>query len=159
MIDKLILNYNNRVHSTIGMTPEEASLEKNEENTIRNTLSKTRNILKRKPKFEAGDKVRISRIKGIFEKGYLPNWSEQVYIIDEVLKTTPVTYRIKDSLNEIITGSFYEQELQKTNQEVYRVEKVLRKKKIDGVEHALVKWSGYSDKFNEWIPITDTKKL
>ena len=79
--------------------------------------------------------------------------------IDEVLKTTPVTYRIKDSLNKIITGSFYEQELQKTNQEVYRVEKVLRKKKIDGVEYALVKWSGYSDKFNQWIPITDTKKL
>ena len=75
------------------------------------------------------------------------------------MKTTPVTYKIKDSLNEIITGSFYEQELQKTNQEVYRVEKVLRKKKIDGVEYALVKWSGYSDKFNEWIPMTDTKKL
>ena len=159
MIDQLILNYNNRVHSTIGMTPEEASLEKNEENAIQNTLSKTRNIPKRKPKFKIVDKVRLSRIKGIFEKGYLPNWSEQVYIIDEVLKTTPVTYRIKDSLNEIITGSFYEQELQKTNQEVYRVEKVLGKKKIDGVEHALVKWSGYSDKFNQWIPMKDTKKL
>src|SRR5207245_8293578 len=90
---------------------------------------------------------------------YLPKWSEQVYIIDDVLKTTPVTYRIKDSLNEIITGSFYEQELQKTNQEVYRVEKVLRKKKIDRVEHTLIKWKGYSNKFNEWIPITDTKKL
>src|SRR5437870_8967083 len=77
----------------------------------------------------------------------------------QVLKNTPVSYRIKDSLNEIITGSFYEQELQKTNQEVYRVEKVLGKKKIDGIEYALVKWSGYSDKFNEWIPITDTKKL
>ena len=82
-----------------------------------------------------------------------------MYIIDQVLKSTPVTYRIKDSLNEIITGSFYEQELQKTNQEVYRVEKVLRKKKIDGVQHALVKWSGYGDKFNEWIPMTDTTKL
>ena len=47
----------------------------------------------------------------------------------------------------------------KTNQEEYRVEKVIRKKKIDGVEHAFVKWSGYSDKFNEWIPIENTKKL
>ena len=159
MIDKLISNYNNRVHSTIGMTPVKASLKKNEEITIQNTLSKTRRIPKSKAKFKVADKVRISRIKGTFEKGYLPNWSEQVYIIDDVLKTTPVTYKIKDSLNEIITGSFYEQELQKTNQEVYRVEKVLRKKKIDGVEYALVKWSGYSDKFNEWIPMTDTKKL
>src|SRR5207244_13279985 len=94
MTDKLILNNNNRVHSTIGMTPVKASLKKNEEKAIQNTLSKTRNIPKRKPKFKPGDKVRISRIKGTFEKGYLPNWSEQVYIIDEVLKTTPVTYRI-----------------------------------------------------------------
>src|SRR5437870_1165874 len=159
MIDKLISNYNNRVHYTIGMTPVKARLKKNEEIAIQNTLSKTRNIPKRKPKYKVADKVRISRIKGTFEKGYLPNWSEQVYIVDDVLRTTPVTYRIKDSLNEIITGSFYEQELQKTNQEVYRVEKVLGKKKIDGIEHALVKWSGYGDKFNEWIPITDTKKL
>src|SRR5207244_10633283 len=151
----IILKYNNRDQSTIGMKPIKANLKKNEEKAIQNTISKNRNITKRKPKFKLGDKVRISRIKGTFEKGYLPNWYEQVYIIDEVLKSTPVTYRIKDLLNEVITGSFYEQELQKTNQEVYRVEKVLRKKKIDGIEYALVKWSGYSDKFNEWIPITD----
>src|SRR5207244_7392860 len=123
------------------------------------TNNKNRNIPKRKPKYKVADKVRISRIKGTFEKGYLPNWSEQIYIVDDVLKTTPVTYRIKDSLNESIKGSFYEQELQKTNQEVYRVEKVLRKKKIDGIEHALVKWSGYSDKFNEWILMENTKKI
>src|SRR5207245_5841416 len=127
-------------------TLEKASRKKKEEISSQKNHSKTRRIQKRKPKFKIADKVRISRIKGTFEKGYLPNWSEQIYIIDEVLKTTPVTYRVKDSLNEIITGSFYEQELQKTNQEVYRVEKVLRKKKIDGVEHAIVKWSGYSNK-------------
>src|SRR5207244_7506036 len=90
MIDKLISNHNNRVDSTIGMTPVKASLKINEETAIQNTLGKTRNIPKRKPKFKVADKVRISRIKGTFEKGYLPNWSEQIYIIDEVLKTTRV---------------------------------------------------------------------
>jgi hypothetical protein len=159
MIDKLILEYNNRIHSTIGMKPVEASLQKNKIEAFQNSLNKTRNIPKSKAKFKVGDKVRISRIKGIFEKGYLPNWSEALFIIDQVLKTTPITYKVKDSLGEVIEGIFYEHELQKTTQEVYRVKKVLRKKKIDGIDHVLVKWSGYSDKFNEWIPITDTQKL
>ena len=159
MIDRIISDYNNRIHSTIAMITVEASLEKNEQEVIENTLRKTRNISKSKPKFKVGDRVRMSRIKGLFEKGYLPNWSEQLYTVDKVLKTVPVTYKVKNLLDEIITGSFYEQELQKTNQEEYRVEKVIRKKKIDGIEYALVKWSGYSDKFNEWIPIEDTKKL
>ena len=79
----------------------------------------------------------MSRIKGIFEKGYLPNWSEQVYIIDEVLETIPVTYKVKNLLDEIIIGNFYEQELQKTNQEEYRVEKAIRKKKMELNMHLL----------------------
>ena len=107
----------------------------------------------KKPKFKVGDKVRISRIKGIFEKGYLPNWSEAVYIIHEVKQTRPITYVIKETSGEVLEGSFYEQELQKTKQEIYKIEKVLRKKKINGFEHALVKWMGYSHKFNEWIPV------
>ena len=160
IIDKLIYEYNNkRIHSTIGVTPAEASLKKNKSEVIQNTLGKTRKIPNNKMKFKVGDTVRISRIKGLFEKGYLPNWSEEVFIIDEVLKTVPVTYRIKDLLGEIIQGTYYEQELQQTNQEIYRVEKVIRKKKIGGVEHVLVKWSGYSDKHNQWLPITDTQKL
>ena len=58
----------------------------------------------------------------------------------------------------MLEGGFYEKELQKTKQEIYRIEKVLRKKIINGIEHALVKWMGYSDKFNEWIPIKDLYK-
>ena len=112
-----------------------------------------------KAKFYVDDKVRISRMKAIFEKGYLPNWSEELYIVDKVQKTIPVTYKLKTSLGEEIEGSFYEKELQKSHQEVYRVEKVMRKKKINGVEHALVKWSGYSEKHNQWIPMKDLEKL
>jgi len=58
----------------------------------------------------------------------------------------------------VLEGSFYEQELQKTKQEIYRIEKVLRKKVIDGIEHGLVKWMGYSHKFNEWIPVQNLNK-
>ena len=133
LIDKLLIEYNNRIHSTIGMTPVQASIEKNRIEATQNTLNKTRNIPKSKATFKVGDKVRISRIKGAFEKGYLPNWSEELFIIDQVLKTLPVTYQVKNLLGEVVEGSFYEQELQKTNQEVYRVEKVIRKKTIDGL--------------------------
>jgi hypothetical protein len=55
------------------------------------------------------------------------------------LKTVPITYKLKDILGEVITGSFYNEELQKTNQEVYRIERVIKKKKIDGVDRAFVK--------------------
>jgi len=159
MIDRLLKEYNNKIHSTIGMTPTEASLKKNKLKVIQNMINKGHVGNKSTVKFKVGDRVRISRIKGIFEKGYLPNWSEAVFTVERVNETIPVTYVIKDSMGEVIKGSFYQQELQATNQEIYRIEKVIRKKKIDGVEHAFVKWSGYSDKFNQWIPLSDTQKL
>jgi len=72
MLDKLLFDYNNKVHSTIKMTPVEAS--KNENEVLNNIIGNYRVHGKNKPKFKVGDRVRISRIKGIFEKGYLPNW-------------------------------------------------------------------------------------
>ena len=100
-------------------------------------------------KFQVGDSVRISRIKGLFEKGYLPDWSEALYKIHRVQLSDPVTYILKDTNDEIISGSFYNEELQKSEQEMFRIEKIIKKKKIAGVEHGLVKWMGYSNSFNE----------
>ena len=151
MLDRLLKEYNTKVHGTIGMTPIKCSKIKNHEMEL---FSKTVG----KPKLKVDDKVRISRIKGIFEKGYLPNWSEAIYVIHEVKQTNPVTYILKNTAGEVLEGGFYENELQKTKQEIYRIEKVLRKKIINGVEHALVKWMGYNDKFNEWIPINNLHK-
>lgn len=111
------------------------------------------------PKFTVGDQVRISRIKGIFEKGYLPNWSEALYTVHEVKRTDPITYILKDMNGEIIKGGFYTEELQKSSQEIFRIEKVIRKKKINGIEHGLVKWLGYDKKFNEWKPMSELKKI
>ena len=159
MLDKLLHEYNNRRHSTIGMTPVNASLKENEMKVLQTVTNKKKAIPLTKPKYKVGDKVRMSRVKGIFEKGYLPNWSEEVYTIEKVQKTAPITYIIKDSLGEVIQGSFYSEELQKTSQEIYRIEKVIRKKKIDGVEHAFVKWNGYSKKHNQWIPVSQLEKI
>ena len=151
MVDRLMREYNKSFHRTIGMTPIRCSEIRKHEMTMHHKVLG-------KSKFKVGDKVRISRIKGIFEKGYLPNWSEAVYIIHEVKQTSPVTYILKDTSGEVLEGGFYEKELQKTKQEIYRIEKVLRKKIINNVGHALVKWMGYSDKFNEWIPVANLYK-
>jgi hypothetical protein len=149
MLDNLLFQYNNRKHSTIKMTPTEAS-----QIVIRNPVKIEGNT-----KFSVGDQVRVSRIKGIFEKGYLPNWSEALYTVNEIKRTDPITYILKDAKGEIIKGGFYTEELQKSRQEVFRIEKIIRKKKINGVEHGLVKWMGYDKTFNEWKPISEIKKI
>ena len=75
------------------------------------------------PKFKIGDIVRISKYKNIFEKGYVPNWSEEVFVIKKVKNTFPWTYVISDLKGEEIVGTFYEKELRKINKTL-RVEKV-----------------------------------
>ena len=160
MLDRLLNEYNTTKHSSINMTPKEASEKENEEKV--NNYSRYVTESKSKQKFKVGDKVRISRIKAVFEKGYLPNWSEEIFTIYEVKKTKPITYIIKDQKGEIIQGSFYNEELQhtyQTDQDLHRIEKVIRKKKINGIEHALVKWIGYNEKDNSWIPVRELKKI
>ena len=165
MLDDLVSKYNTSYHNTIRMRPVDASKKENGikvwENLFRDDDSHDIHdeTSKKSKKFKVGDTVRISRMKGIFEHGFLPNWSEQVYKIDSINNSEPVTYVLKDLQDEIIEGSFYAEELQKTSQEVYRIEKVLRKKKINGLEHGLVKWIGYSDKFNEWLPVSKINSI
>ena len=151
-IDKLVNDYNNARHSSVKMTPIEASKKKNENKVWSNLYGDSIYLKPGKPKFSIGDKVRISKYKRkVFDKGYTPNWTEEIFVIDKVLPTKPVTYSIVDLMGESIKGSFYEQELQRAKQQTFRIEKVIRrdnKKKL-----ALVKWSGYPDKFNSWVRI------
>ena len=130
------------------MTPNEASKKENEGNVFVNLYG---NLIYWKPKkFAIGDKVHISKYKRrVFDKGYTPNWREEVFVVDKVIPTKPVTYEIIDSLGEEIEGSFYVKELQKAKQTTFRIEKVLRRD--NKKKKALLKWRGYSDKFNSWI--------
>ena len=81
------------------------------------------------PKFKF--KVRISKYKNIFAKGYTPNWSEEVFVIRKVKNTVPWTYVIHDLNGEEIIRTFYEKELRKTNQKEFRIEKVIKEKVIN----------------------------
>ena len=80
------------------------------------------------PKFKVGDHVRISKCKYMFAKGYTPNWSEEVFVIKEVKNNVPWTYVVNDLNDDEVIETFYEKELQKTNQQEFRIEKVIKKK-------------------------------
>ena len=99
------------------------------------------------PKFKAGDHVRISKYKNIFAKGYTPNWSEEVFVFKEIKNTVPWTYVINDLNGEEITRTFYEKERQKTNQQEFRIEKVI---KIKG-NKLHVNCKNYDNLLNGWI--------
>ena len=108
-IDKLVNDYNNARHSSIKMTPVEASKKKNESKVWNNLHGDLIYLKPGKPKFSIGDRVRISKYKRqVFDKGYTPNWTEEIFVIDKVLPTKPVTYSIVDLMGEAIEGSFYE---------------------------------------------------
>lgn len=147
ILQDIIKRYNNSYHRTIKMIPSQVS--PNDESyllSIHNSNQTNRKI--GKIKFKVGDVVRISKIKAIFEKGYIPNWSTELFEICEVCKTTPVTYKLNDIYGKPIMGGFYNEELQKTlHPKVYLVEKVIKKK---GNKH-FVKYLGFPDSENEWI--------
>ena len=90
------------------MTPNQVNSDNQEE------VAKRMYPPKVKPewKYKIGDKVRISRYKHIFEKGYLPNWSEEIFTIADCFPTNPVTYAVSDLSGLIIKGKFYEAEVQ-----------------------------------------------
>ena len=103
------------------------------------------------PKFKVGDRIRISKYKNIVAKWYIQNWSEEVFIISKIKNTVPWTYVISDLNSEKNSESFYEKELQKTSQEKFRIEKVLKRKG----DKLYVKWKGYDNRFNSWIDKKD----
>ena len=134
----IVEEYNNTYHSTIKMKPVEVT-----DGSVDYSIGEN----KKPPKFKVGDRIRISKYKSLFTKGYMPNWIEEIFVIKEVKKTVPYTYVIEDLQGDTIDGTLYEQELQKTKQEVYRIEKVLRTKG----DKLFVKWKGYPSSQNSWI--------
>ena len=126
------------------------------EQEIFNKVYKIKHISKynkKENKFNVNDRVRISKYKSVFEKGYTPNWSTEIFTIYKVQKNThPVTYLLKDYQNEQIKGAFYEQELQKVMYpDVYLIDHILRR----NGNKVRVKWLGFDSTHNSWISKRD----
>ena len=133
MLDDIVNEYNNTIHRTIKMKLIDVK-----DNAY---VDSKKEINDKDPKFKVGDHVRIPKYKNVFAKGYTPNWSEEVFVVNKIENTVPWTYVINDFNGEEITGTFYKKELQKTNQKEFRIEKVIKRKG----DKLYVKWKGYNN--------------
>ena len=105
VLDDVVNKYNNTKHSTIKMKPIDVK---------NNRIVHIDEHNEKDSRFTVGDRVRISKSKNIFPKGYTPNWSKEIFIVDKINDTVPYTYNLKDLNDEEIIGSFYDRELEKT---------------------------------------------
>lgn len=155
ILPKLIAEYNDTKHRTIKMKPNDVDKYNEEQllltiynNNENSNLSYDAFKKQNKTKFKVGDSVRISKSKHVFEKGYTPNWTTEIFTIRRVRNTYPITYLLRDWRGVDVEGVLYTEELLLAKYpDVYIVEKVLRRKN----NQAYVKWLGFDDEFNEWI--------
>ena len=138
-LDDIVIECNNTYHRTIKMNPIDVK-----NNTYINI---DKEINDKDTKCQVRDHVRMSKYKNIFAKGYTPNGFGEVFVIKEIKNTVPYTCIINDVNGEQVIGTFYEKELQKTNQKEFRIEKVTKKKR----NKLYVEWKGYTNSFNSWI--------
>ena len=142
-LDDIVKEYNNTYHTSIKMMPVDVK-----DNTY---IDFKEAINNKDPKFKVGDHVRTSKYKNIFVKGYMRNWSEEIFVIKKNRNTVPWTYIIIDLNCEKIIGTFYGKELQGTNQQEFRIEKIIKRKG----NKLCVKWKGYNNSFHSWIDKKD----
>ena len=122
VLDDLLHSYNNTFHRTIKMTPSEVNAQN--EQKIRARLYRPKSKLVWK--FQVGDKVRLSRGKREFKKGYLPSWTDEIFTIESRRPSDPPVYKVKDYNGEVLEGNFYAFELQRVIKEdnVYKIDKI-----------------------------------
>jgi hypothetical protein len=165
----LVFSYNNTYHSAIGMTPSEVNIE-NEGKVLRKLYGaawgypRGKQIKKKqKGRFKIGEYVRLSKLKGPFAKGYRGNWTEEVFVIHKLIESYPYArYEVKDWGDEVLKGTFYEHELQSVGIEAgryWKVERVIKSKKVGRRTKYLVKWEGYPETLNSWVDESDIKGL
>lgn len=150
LLDELIDQYNNTKHRTIKMIPIDVS--DLDEQRLLNTVYNYKINVPQKIRFNVGDYVRLSKYKHVFEKGYTPNWTTEIFRIRKILYTDPIAYLLVDFEGKEIEGGVYAEELQLVKHpDVYLVEKILKRRN----NQVFVKWLGFDSKFNSWIDKND----
>ena len=118
------------------------------------------NKIKKKNTLKPQDSVRKKYDKGPFDKSFYPNWSDQIFKVKDIrdLPVKPV-YKVDNQNNEPIPKRFYPEEIQKINENLYRVKKILKKRTINGKKQCFIKWLNYPDNYNSWIDENDLIRL
>ena len=164
VLQDLVKNYNHRPHTSLsGRAP--ADINRANEAIVWKEMYVDTVIKQRKKPFcfKVGDTVRISHARYTFQRDYHQKWTQELFVVVERRrKGIHRLYKLVDQLQDAVDGLFYETELQKVQKPddaLYYVEKVLKRRKRQGQNEALVKWLGHPAKFNQWIPEKDLKKL
>lgn len=154
----LVKTYNNRKHRMIGTTPLKAETDDNTHVGIRLLMSKYREGIKKKDViFSVGDTVRVAKTKNKFSRGYHQRSNEEIFKIYKISTKMPVPMYYLESYDssEKIKGGFYSFELTKISGEIFRIEKVIRKRTRNGNKELYVKWKGFNDTYNSWVMESD----
>ena len=157
IIQDITTSYNSTYHRTIKMPPNEVTQENQQnvwETTYGGDIFKLNKTSQYKFHYKVGDLVRLSHTRGVFSRGYNQGWSDEIFIIKTRFRTSPPTYSLKDFTEEDILGTVYEQEITRVEQSedpIYKIEKVIKKRRRRGVSEYYVKWLGWGDKFNSWV--------
>lgn len=153
--------YNHSVHRMIKKRPVDVSTVEAVD-AVRERMQARPKPPRGKNDINVGDKVRISKVKSVFAKGYLPNWTEEIFTVADIDDhDTPRMYKLKDYQGEVIDGSFYREEIELIikDDDVFLVEKVIRRQRRQGETWALVKWLGYPESMNSWVRQSDLSDL
>ena len=105
------------------------------------------------------DNVRLSSIRSTFDKSSTANWTEEIFKVKTVKNTKPNVYKLVDLNDKSVEGIFYDFELQKVPVDVtekfFKIESIIKKKKVAGRWYYFVKFLGYDDSFNDWVTEID----
>jgi hypothetical protein len=155
VLDQIIDSINNTPSQSTGMKPVDVTF-KNAQQIFNKLFGKEIITHNKKNKYKKGDHVRLANYREVFDKGYLPTFSDEILQIDSVKKGNPTTYKIKDDNSNLFTGQFYTEDLGKTRKDIntsYRIEKILSKRKTKNGNEFCVKFIGYPNP--EWIKESD----
>jgi transposase InsO family protein len=170
VLQDIVKGYNNSQHRSLGATPISVNKDNEDEMRLQQYLLKNKQTKPRIKKenqklkvkaysFKLGDSVRISMIKGKFDREYDQRWSTETFNVSRRFRREQIPiYEIKDWEGDLVEGTFYAKELQKViikDNEEYIVEKILKKEGVN----VYVKWKGWPSKFNTWMRSEDVKKL
>ncbi|KAF4518578.1 hypothetical protein B566_EDAN015729 [Ephemera danica] len=151
-VQHMVKSYNESRHSSTKFAPIEVK-ETNVLEVFRNLYNNESFMNHNTPKFHIDDRVRISREKHVFEKGYVTNFSEEIFKIHKILYRIPIVYVITDLNGDVIEGTFYEYELQKVNinnDKAFKIDKILATKGKGVSRKHLIRWLGYPSQFDSW---------